>query len=107
MQISGIDANTSINDVTLQQVQQALEAEGVVALDQTLNANNILVRLSDDKQQKDAKEIISRALGDDYVVALNLAPTTPAWLQNMGGRPMKLGLDLSGGAFCWKWTPMK
>jgi preprotein translocase subunit SecD len=31
------------------------------------------------------------------VVALNLAPTTPEWLSSLGGSPMKLGLDLSGG----------
>jgi preprotein translocase subunit SecD len=36
-------------------------------------------------------------MGNDYIVALNLAPTTPEWLSNLGGTPMKLGLDLSGG----------
>ena len=36
-------------------------------------------------------------MGGDYVVALNLAPTTPNWLNSLGGKPMKLGLDLSGG----------
>ncbi|EEQ81118.1 putative preprotein translocase subunit SecD, partial [Staphylococcus warneri L37603] len=35
--------------------------------------------------------------GDNYVVALNLAQTTPAWLRNIGGNPIKLGLDLRGG----------
>lgn len=32
-----------------------------------------------------------------FVVALNLADTTPKWLQKIGGRPMTLGLDLAGG----------
>ena len=36
-------------------------------------------------------------MGGDYIVALNLAPTTPEWLTDLGGKPMKLGLDLSGG----------
>ena len=31
-------------------------------------------------------------------MALNLASTTPAWLQGLGGEPMALGLDLKGGA---------
>jgi len=44
-----------------------------------------------------AKEILSDALGDKYVTALNLAPTTPDWLTNLGAGPMKLGLDLRGG----------
>jgi preprotein translocase subunit SecD len=44
-----------------------------------------------------ANQLIKDALGDGYVVALNLAPTTPDWLRNIGAQPMKLGLDLSGG----------
>lgn len=36
-------------------------------------------------------------LGDQYVVALNLAPATPTWLSKVGAEPMKLGLDLRGG----------
>src|SRR5690606_36033275 len=47
--------------------------------------------------QLPAKDVIRRALGDDYVVALNLAQTTPDWLRSLGASPMKLGLDLSGG----------
>ncbi len=47
--------------------------------------------------QLKAKEALRRGLGDDYVVALNLAPTTPEWLQKIGAKPMKLGLDLRGG----------
>ena len=37
------------------------------------------------------------SVGDDLIVALNLAPTTPGWLKNIGGEPLKLGLDLRGG----------
>ncbi|SQA97103.1 preprotein translocase subunit SecD [Cedecea neteri] len=36
-------------------------------------------------------------LGDNYVVALNLAPATPRWMSTIGANPMKLGLDLRGG----------
>ncbi|MFA0502901.1 protein translocase subunit SecD, partial [Vibrio sp. 10N.222.46.A1] len=38
-----------------------------------------------------------RALGDDVIVALNLAASTPDWLESIGAAPMKLGLDLRGG----------
>ena len=44
-----------------------------------------------------AKDVVRRTLGDNYVVALNLAQTTPDWLRSVGASPMKLGLDLSGG----------
>src|SRR5690606_33452714 len=50
-----------------------------------------------DEQQLLAKRAIQDALGGSYVVALNLAPTTPKWLRSMGAEPMKLGLDLRGG----------
>ncbi|MEB3900258.1 protein translocase subunit SecD, partial [Pseudomonas putida] len=56
-----------------------------------------LVRLTNQEDQLPAKDVVRKALGDDYVVALNLAQTTPQWLRNLGASPMKLGLDLSGG----------
>ena len=55
------------------------------------------MRLEKDDQQLPAKEKISEVLGDKYSVALNLAPATPTWLTDIGGSPMKRGLDLRGG----------
>ena len=60
-------------------------------------ARQSLVRLNNIDVQLRAKEIIQAEMGGDYIVALNLAPTTPDWLSGLGGVPMKLGLDLSGG----------
>ena len=57
----------------------------------------VLVRLKSTKQQLKVKRLLSSNLGDDVVIALNLAPTTPDWLIKMGAEPMKLGLDLRGG----------
>ena len=58
--------------------------------------NYALIRLSSSEEQLRLKEIFS-SVGDDLIVALNLAPTTPQWLRTIGGEPMKLGLDLRGG----------
>lgn len=44
-----------------------------------------------------ARDAIKNALGDQYTVALNLAPSTPAWLRAIKAEPMKQGLDLRGG----------
>ncbi len=55
-----------------------------------------LIRLASSKEQLRVKELFS-TVGDDLIVALNLAPTTPEWLKNIGGEPLKLGLDLRGG----------
>ena len=58
---------------------------------------NALVRLKSADEQLPAQRVLQKALGDGYIVALNLAPTTPDWLSDYGAQPMKLGLDLSGG----------
>ncbi len=59
--------------------------------------SNLLVRFLDSHSQINAKEVIKALLGDKATVALNLAPVTPAWLDMIGAKPMKLGLDLRGG----------
>lgn len=55
-----------------------------------------LIRLASAEEQLRVKDLFS-TVGDDLIVALNLAPTTPEWLKNIGGEPLKLGLDLRGG----------
>lgn len=59
--------------------------------------NTLLVRFFDTETQLKAKDLIKQTLGENYSVALNLAPVTPKWLQMLGAHPMKLGLDLRGG----------
>ena len=60
-------------------------------------ANALLVRFSSTDTQLSAQDVIKGTVGDQYSVALNLAPRTPAWLEAIGAHPMKLGLDLRGG----------
>ena len=57
----------------------------------------ILIRTDSSDDQLKVKSALSNNLGGDVIVALNLAPTTPQWLSNLGAEPMKLGLDLRGG----------
>jgi preprotein translocase subunit SecD len=57
----------------------------------------LLFRFGNTEQQLAAADLIKDALGQQYVVALNLAPSTPAWLQAINALPMYLGLDLRGG----------
>ncbi|MDH3316251.1 MAG: protein translocase subunit SecD, partial [Gammaproteobacteria bacterium] len=58
---------------------------------------SLLVRFSDPEKQLEAQDELRIELGRQYVVALNLAPSTPGWLQKLGALPMYLGLDLRGG----------
>ena len=59
--------------------------------------NNLLVRLDSPESQVKAADLVRAALGSDYVVALNLASNSPAWLDSVRAQPMRKGLDLQGG----------
>ena len=97
VQISGAKAGTQIDASILQKAEQILKSDNIESHDSSFSNNAALLRLDSSEAQLKAKEALRRGLGDDYVVALNLAPTTPAWLQKIGAKPMKLGLDLRGG----------
>jgi preprotein translocase subunit SecD len=62
-----------------------------------LRDNKIVIKFSTLDQQLDSKTVLQNTLLDRVIIALNLEPTTPDWLKGLGGKPVKLGLDLSGG----------
>jgi preprotein translocase subunit SecD len=47
--------------------------------------------------QLKAKDVLQGAVGENYVVALNLLSSSPRWLTRINALPMYLGLDLRGG----------
>ncbi len=96
VQISGTRGQEATSE-TLAQVQGTLSSMNITPKSAVLENGSILVRLENDEQQLPAKEKISEVLGDKFSVALNLAPATPSWLTDIGGSPMKRGLDLRGG----------
>ena len=97
IQISGQNSGTVIDEKAMAKVTDVLGQSGIEYFGDESNGENGLIRLKDREQQLPAKRAIQQALGSDYIVALNLAPTTPDWLSDLGASPMKLGLDLSGG----------
>jgi len=97
VQISGQSADVPVDRQLAEQVSERLMALGIEPLSVELQENNLLVRLADADQQLDARRELNKTLGNNYVVALNLASTTPDWLRALGASPMNLGLDLSGG----------
>ncbi len=78
-------------------VDAALKDAGVQAKEVDTEATSMLVRLPGLDEQTKANDALRQALGEDYLVALNLASTVPDWLGNLGARPMVQGLDLQGG----------
>ncbi len=97
VQITSSSAGTELSQSVLTQSQALLESAGIEYHDSSLANNSALLRLDSSEDQLKAQEVLRQKLGDDYVVALNLAQTTPAWLEKIGAKPMKLGLDLRGG----------
>jgi preprotein translocase subunit SecD len=99
VQITGATTSLNVSDADLDRASKALAEAGIEVKAASLDEQGRggLLRLINQDDQLPAKDVVRRALGDAYVVALNLAPTTPDWLRNLGASPMKLGLDLSGG----------
>lgn len=99
IQVSGQSGATEMRQLTLTKIQKSLDEAGIAYFDlgASDDAKSALVRFNSGDDQLLAKTAIQRTLGSEFIVALNLAPTTPEWLRNLNAQPMKLGLDLNGG----------
>lgn len=96
VQITGARGG-AVSESTLVQIRTVLEQQHIASQSIALENGAILARFSNSDVQLRAREALMNALGENYVVALNLAPATPPWLAMVGAAPMKLGLDLRGG----------
>lgn len=96
IQISG-SRGITVTVATQDLVKSTLDKNHITVREITLDNSIILVRVGTNDEQLKAKEALSKVLGENYVVALNLAPSTPTWLRSIGAEPMRLGLDLRGG----------
>lgn len=96
VQITGERGNAA-SEQTLAQIQTVLQQHSISTKSLALENGAIMARFSNTDVQLRAREALVSALGQGYVVALNLAPATPAWLAKLNAEPMKLGLDLRGG----------
>lgn len=87
-----------LDEITRGKLNDALKQSGIVAKSSDLDGEEAwLIRLGNTDEQLRAQYKLQQALGENYTVALNLAPATPAWLGYLGAKPMYLGLDLRGG----------
>lgn len=96
VQVSGTRGQLA-TEQTLSDVRQVLEQNKLPIKSIALENGSILAKFTSTDEQLLAKDKILEKLGDNYSVALNLAPATPTWLTDIGAGPMKLGLDLRGG----------
>lgn len=99
VQISGESSGAQIDQRLVNKASAALDAAAIEHFGEQASEDGSsgLIRLYESDDQLRAQKVIQRALGDGFIVALNLASNTPDWLSNIGAQGMKLGLDLSGG----------
>jgi len=97
IQVSGDSSSKVIDAPVLAKMEAALKGANIEAFGGEVTAKTAMLRIKNVEQQMIARKLVQQALGDGYIVALNTASTTPAWLQSLGAEPLKLGLDLAGG----------
>jgi preprotein translocase subunit SecD len=97
IQIAYTDSGKSADQILLNQVKEILEGQAVGTESVGLKDNNIVAKFNSFDDQLAGKAALQKILLDQAIVALNLEPSTPQWLRDIGAGPLKLGLDLSGG----------
>ncbi|MDI5984723.1 protein translocase subunit SecD [Halomonas sp. M4R5S39] len=97
VQVSSERGDASVDARQLERIRESLGEAGIEIKAIENEDNRLLIRLLDTDDQIKARDRITALLGDEYVVALNLAESTPPWLRSLSASPMTLGLDLRGG----------
>lgn len=97
VQISPLRVSVSTDTALMQRVEDALKQANLETTGVYLEEGSVKVRFVDTDTQIKAKDLLETALGNDYIIALNLLPNSPQWLTSLGALPMYLGLDLRGG----------
>ena len=97
IQVAYTDSAKSADQILLNDLEEILEKSEINAEEIFLRENKIVIKFADVETQLQSKTVLQQALLDRVIIALNLEPSTPKWLKELGGNPVKLGLDLSGG----------
>ncbi len=97
VQISAADTAALPDAQTRELIQSTLQKANLSPKSTEAQARSLLLRFTSTDDQFRAKELLSQTLGSNWLVALNLAPATPHWLEAINAKPMRLGLDLRGG----------
>ena len=97
IQVAYTDSAKSADQILLNDLEEILEKSQINAEEIFLRENKIVIKFADVDTQLQSKTVLQQALLDRVIIALNLEPSTPKWLKDLGGNPVKLGLDLSGG----------
>jgi preprotein translocase subunit SecD len=107
VQVSPLRSNLKADAALMARIEEALKKGSFEPTGIALDANSVKARFAGTEEQIKAKDALQTALGEDYVVALNLLSRSPQWLASIGALPMYLGLDLRGGVHFLMQVDMK
>ncbi|MDT8895431.1 protein translocase subunit SecD [Halomonas sp. I1] len=97
VQISSDSGEFTLDERRLDRLETSLQEADIAIQSVERQPKSVLIRIENADDQARARDLLSDSLGEDYVVALNLAESTPGWLESLSASPMTLGLDLRGG----------
>ena len=97
IQVAYTESGKSADQLLMNELTNILENTGSEYDEIFLRDNKIVIKFATLDQQLNSKTVLQNKLLDRVIIALNLEPSTPDWLKDLGGKPVKLGLDLSGG----------
>jgi len=92
LQISG-SRNNVVDQAVADRVSAALNAADIPVKSVETVPGKLLVRFNSTETQLKAVDYVKSELGSGFIVAFNLAPAIPGWLQAANALPMYLGLD--------------
>ncbi len=98
VQVAGARASIKVDAALRTKLEEALKAANVTTTEVEQEGDALRFRVADPDTQLKARDVIQKNVpATGYVVALNLVPNSPHWMQSIGSKPMYLGLDLRGG----------
>jgi preprotein translocase subunit SecD len=108
VQVSGKRTAVRVDEALRTSLTEALKSANVAPTTVEGTEDAVRFHFTDTDAQLKARDVLQDKVDkNSYVVALNLVPNTPRWLQAIGAKPMYLGLDLRGGVHFMLQVDMK
>ena len=83
---------TKVDQGLLALAESQLKQANISYISAVLDDKGARIRFTDTETQLRARDLVQKALGEQYIVALNLLPATPGWLAAPRAKPLYPGL---------------
>jgi preprotein translocase subunit SecD len=93
----GTKTRIAMDEAARERVTRFLAERNVAVAASYIDEGRLMLRFDGVPAQLAARDAVNEQFTGEFITALSFASRAPAWLGNMGLRPMPLGLDLRGG----------